>query len=156
MARIEVIGVQGVIPFVIQLGDLKVRTRLEIIYNLAGNVLLGTTYINQCIQGIFTMEHKIVPPQSVPDYLLGRGTDANVTTSLWHEACSEEHSEHATIRVAKLKTILAEMESPIVVVISKRGPMTNDRTQTAKQTQWIPPAQSIHDIRTYVHFEYWS
>lgn len=104
---------------------------------MAVNVLLGMTYVNKYIRGIIFMEQMIVLEHLASDALLGRGTKANVTKLFSREAPIDEQNEHATIRVAKLITIPTETESPGVVVPSKGGLMTIERTKTAKSTQRI-------------------
>lgn len=69
-----------------------------------------------------------------------------MTTILPPEARTDEQNKHGTIRVVKLITLPAERELPKVVVASKYLLMTIERSQTAKLTQGILPAQNIHEV----------
>lgn len=70
----------------------------------------------------------IVVEYAAPVSLLGRDPEANVTSSLSHEATMNDQNEHTTIGVSKLITILAEAESQVVFVRSTFGLMTIERT----------------------------
>lgn len=94
------------------------------------------------------MERKIVHEKLAPVALLRRDTEGSLTPILLHEVPMDEQSEQATVRVAKLITILAETEYPVIVVTSKCGVMTIGRIQTAKPTQWILPTRSVHGVFT--------
>lgn len=50
----------NIIPMFVRIGDLPVRAWFGVIENLAVDVLLGTSFIECCIQGIFTSECKVV------------------------------------------------------------------------------------------------
>lgn len=80
------------------------------------NVILGTAYIDKSMRGILSVEGKIVPEHSAPATILGRGTEANVTTLLSHQVPLDEQSDHATTRVAKGITVPAKSESPVVFI----------------------------------------
>lgn len=84
------------------------------------------------------MELWIVPEQLLPVSLLGKGTEANVTTILLHEGHMNEQNDHKTTRVAELTTIPAVTESTVVLVTSNSGPFPIERIQTAKATTGTP------------------
>lgn len=115
----KVIKVQGVTPVVEQIGDLQVWNRFQIVQILAVNELLGTMFINKTIWGIFSMDHMTVPAHAGSVAIFGKVAEANVITLLSREVHTDEKDEHATILLAKLILILAQMESPVVVVSSK-------------------------------------
>lgn len=53
--------IEGNVPFYIRIGNLRVHVWFGIVENLAFEVLLGTSIIDQGIPGIFPTEHKIFP-----------------------------------------------------------------------------------------------
>lgn len=79
------------------------------------NALLGTTYVNQCIQGIIPIELEIAPENLAPVDNCRRGTKADVTTILSYEAPTNDQYKRTTIQDAKLFTIRPTRESPVVV-----------------------------------------
>lgn len=70
--RKEMIKVQGVIPFVDQMGDLGVQIWVRIVQNLPVNELLGETNMDKGIQCLFPMEREIVHVHSAPVALIGK------------------------------------------------------------------------------------
>lgn len=89
----EMIENQGIIPGVVRVEDLQTRAWLGIVQILAGKLFLGTTYIENCIQYIFCMEHKKVTEHSAPVAILQRGNEANVTTILLHEVLMDDQKK---------------------------------------------------------------
>lgn len=121
---------QVVIPVCMR--DLQAQNWFWIVQNRAVNTILGTTYNDKCVRGIFPMERNIIPEHLAPDAKLINGTEANMTTLLSPEAPKNDQNEHQTTRVARLITILAETESLVVFVSSKCCLMNIERTQTAR------------------------
>lgn len=62
----QTITVEGVILLHVQLGDLRVRVWFGVVKNLAVSVLLGTSFIDRFVTGIFPPERKVVPQNSEP------------------------------------------------------------------------------------------
>lgn len=60
-----------------------------------------------------------------------------MTSIMLHEATIDGQNEHITIESAKPITILAEVDSLVVVERSKCGLMTIERIQMARPTQMI-------------------
>lgn len=100
------INIQGVKPPVLQMGDLLLQICFKIFKNLTENVLLGTTCIDPFIHGMFPVPHEIETEPSAPVVILGRDTEAKVTSILSDGAPMNEQNEHAMIWVSKLMTIL--------------------------------------------------
>lgn len=111
--------------------------------------------MDKCPSGKFFMDLKIGPEHSEPVDLLKRGTEANVTTILIlsYEAALYKEKEYSTFPYAKLIIILAKPESTVIVITSKRGPMTIDRIQTAKPTQKTTHERGIHEVCTNFPFQ---
>lgn len=60
----KLIKIEGVITLVVHMEDLQVQAWFRIVKNLPVKALIGTTYINKCIQLIFLIERKIIPEHS--------------------------------------------------------------------------------------------
>lgn len=101
-------------------------------------VFLGMTYVDKCLWGVLPMEGKIAPKYKILVSILGRGTEANVTTIFSFEASIGDQNEPGTILFAKCITFTAETELPVAVLTSKCCLMTVGKIQTSKLTQWIP------------------
>lgn len=85
------------------------------------------------------MECKILPDQPSSVATLGRCTKAKMTTVWSCEAQLVEQNEHARARATKPITILAESESLVAVLTSKRCLMTIEWIQTANLEQQLLP-----------------
>lgn len=141
-------------PLAVQMGGLQVLGWLQIIPKRAVNVLLETTYIEKCARGILPIEWKIVPAHLAPRAILGRGTEAHVTTILsLHEAPIDERNKHAMIGVAELITIPAGTESSVDFVMYECGIIKRERTQTAELTKQILSTRDVHEVHTTVSFQ---
>lgn len=92
---------------------------MRIIQNLAIKVLIGTKYVEKCIQIIFPMKNKVLSEHLAPVALQKKGAEVNVTTLLSREALMDEQKEHTTIGDAKLITTPAEAESQMDARTSK-------------------------------------
>lgn len=135
--------------------NLLVRAWFLIGQNLAMRILLGLTYIDNCIRGIFLMEHEIVPEHWGPAAVLKIGTQANLTTILFCNMPREEQIEHTTIWVPEAISIPAETKSPVVLVTLKCGLMTIGRIQTEKLEQSILLQKVDMRSEQTSHFKYW-
>lgn len=62
----EPIKVAGITLLILKLGTLQVGPWLDVVENLAVNILLGITYIDRCFKRIISMDRKIVPIHSAP------------------------------------------------------------------------------------------
>lgn len=92
------ITVCGTILMSIGRWHLKVRVHFLLVDNLAVWILIGTSYMDQCIRGIFAMERLIVPVHSAPGViLLACAPDiksilivdfAENTKQLWHPSAT--------------------------------------------------------------------
>lgn len=85
--------------------------------------------------------------------ILGRNRDmSKISSILSHKAFRLHASNHATNRVAKELTIQAEIKSSVVLVTSRNGFMTTERTWTHKLTNKVFLAQRVFQIREKVPF----
>lgn len=57
----EVVNVEGNVTLFVRIGDLLVRACFEIFENIPVDVLIGRSFIDQCIRGLFPTERKVVP-----------------------------------------------------------------------------------------------
>lgn len=60
IANPSVVSIEGIVSPFVPRGDLHLRAWFGLVANLAVDVLLGTSFINRCIKGIFPSERKIV------------------------------------------------------------------------------------------------
>lgn len=149
-ARKEAIKVQGILPLIVQMGDLQVPVWFGVVQNFAVNILLRTTSIDKFIWGLLPIEQKIVPVHSGPEAILGTGKEAKVTTILLHEASIDVFNKLARIEVANLINILVETKPLVVVVTPKCGLMKTERTQMTQSSKRTLSGRGIHEIRNSV------
>lgn len=88
--------IEGLNPFVPQMGDQQVLIGFGIVRSLALNVLLFATYMENCTPGIFSKARKIVLQHSAAVTILRRGTAASVTMLWFRETHIDEQNKHAT------------------------------------------------------------
>lgn len=62
----ELVPIEGIVPLSAPTGDLRVRSWFGVVESLAVNVLLGMSFIDRCIRGIFPSVPKIVRWHSRP------------------------------------------------------------------------------------------
>lgn len=65
-ANCKVVSGEFILPLFVRMGDLCVYAWFGVIRNLAVDVVLGTSFIDSCIRGIFPSERKVVPRHSQP------------------------------------------------------------------------------------------
>lgn len=135
-----------------QMGAQRVPIWFGIVQSPVVDELPGKTYICKCIWFIFPVERKIVPEDSEPDAIFRRGTEAKVTTLLSCKVPMNEQNELAKIPVVRRTVTQAETKSPLVVVMSKCGLMTIERTQWARPTQQTLPSRGILEFQRNVSF----
>lgn len=88
------------------MGTIQVHTLFDTVQNLAVHILLGITYRDHSIKGIFPTDRKIMLIHSGPVPILGRERDLSKKLSkLSHNTLSLDPQGHATIQVAKTLTI---------------------------------------------------
>lgn len=86
----------------------QVRDSLPGLRDLAGNLLLGKRYIDECFQGIMPAGRNIVPSHSAPASISGGSSESNNAKILSFKASKNELNEYATIGVANFITIPAK------------------------------------------------
>lgn len=128
------------------MGDLLARIWFVFVQNLLVASLLGTTYNDKCIRSILLMERRTEPEHPAPALILGRGTNANVTTMFSHEALMDEQNKYALIQVAKLITVPAHSESLVVVVTSKISSDGHRNDEDGKDNTTDISMQGIHTV----------
>lgn len=60
IANRMVVSVERIEPLFVLMGDLRVCIWFGVVKNLVIDLLLGTSFINRCIRGVFPSERKIV------------------------------------------------------------------------------------------------
>lgn len=79
----------GTILLFVKIGELRVRVWFGIVKNLAVDILLGTSFIDRYIQGIFLSERKILPWHSQPVPILSRNNNTAVRLHLYEQHRTE-------------------------------------------------------------------
>lgn len=84
------VDVIGNIMLFVQLGDLHVRVHIGVVDKLAFPLLVGTSFIDRFVQGIFPMERRVVPVRSGPLAIISEYTPpADPLTALHAELDTE-------------------------------------------------------------------
>lgn len=86
------------------------------------------------------MNCKVLSEYSAAVVLLGRCAEGSVTTIMSGQEPMDEQIKHTRTQAAKFITGTGELESPVVIVMSKCGFTTIEKIQTAEQSQRILPA----------------
>ena len=152
----------GVLPLFIRMGDLKVRVWFGVVENLAVPVLLGTSYIDRFVQGIFPQERKVVPNDSRPVAILSSFAvdpttnmviDEDEVLTVDENTIPNKVSRDVLIRVAK-QTTLPPMSETIVTVTTKgAGLMLLSSHPNLLKTRTAVLAQGVMDILPDIPFK---
>lgn len=140
-------------PIFIGIGDPSIFAWLGILENLAGNVLLGTSIIKQCICRIFPTEPKIVLWHSNPVAIISTqtatnsinadSTELNVKTLLQDEASKEECHPFC---VAHQVTISAHRQAALLVRCRGAPRMKIETHRSVVEHRCPMTAQGLMDI----------
>lgn len=115
----------------VNMGTLQAYTRFDVVNNLTADIQPGTTYIDQCIEGIFPVDRESMPINQAPmDIMREDGYLSKISIILSRKACRLGPREQANIRVAKQLTVSAKSKSAVSVVTSRNGLLNIARIQT--------------------------
>lgn len=85
-------SVEGVVPLFVHIGDLRVWAWFGIVEMLVVDALLGTSFIDQYIHGIFPTERKFVPWSSKPmEIILSAISSINANSTVIEVNTSSEN-----------------------------------------------------------------
>ena len=149
----------GVIPIVIRLGDLKVRVWFGVIEELAVPVLLGTSFADRFIQGIFPQERKVVPNDSGPVAILStlvKDPETNLLVEQDPLLCVKDQSDdkrEIRFRVAKKRTIPPMSEAPVTVTTNAGGLMMLSPHPNLFKSRTALTAQGIMEVVPHTPFK---
>lgn len=112
----ESIMIEGIIPLFVNFGTVEERKLLDVVENLAANIVLSTTYIDFCIKRIFPMHKKTVRMHSKVGPILdsNRGLSKIWRTPRW-KPCSLKVKVAMNHWVRNQLTIPAKTGSPGIV-----------------------------------------
>lgn len=65
-ANCEVVSMEGIGPLFVRIGDLHMHALFGVVENLAVDMILGTSFIDCSVRGLFSSERKIVLSNSRP------------------------------------------------------------------------------------------
>lgn len=139
------------------MGSLAVRTRFRVAVGLAVDILLRTTYVNRCRKGISHGLKYRTRTFCTRAAILGRNRYLSIVSSILSHKASNQHSQKlAAIQVGKQITKPPEMQSPVIVVTSRRGLITIERIHTDKPPNRVLPAQVSKGHKHMSHSKYSS
>lgn len=132
-ANCEAQSVEGMVPLLVSMGDLREHTGFGVVQSLVVDVLLETTIIDCCIQGIFPLEHMIVPRHSRSVEILSTQKNFNEITAENEKVDSHmiadrgnPREQHYLCHVERQNTIPAYSQAPVLVSCCGAGLMTID------------------------------
>jgi len=138
--------VEGVILLHVRVGDLCVKVWFGVVPVLVTKVLLGTTYINRFVRGIFPPEQQVVPFHSRPIPLLKPPT-ASVLLVEPHDGTTSVHHAPAArddmVRVAKPVRLPPYSECKVLVTCATPGLIMVEPHSTALADKLVMTAYGI-------------
>lgn len=152
----EHVNVEGVIPMFVRIGDLRVRAWFGVVENLAVDILVGTSFIDRCIRGIFPTERKIVPWHSRPVSILT--SSSNISSKfprvefLDHDGTQsevkedDEEEEFFLCRVSRPITIPADTQAAVSVSSQGAGLMLVETHMHLAKRRCSMAARGIMEI----------
>ena len=94
--------VTGVILLTLQLGDLEARVHFGVVDGLAADIIIGTSFQDRFISGIFPIEQRVVPINSRPVPIRRRSFQPTETDCLTIESQTDDIEDRRSRRQQKL------------------------------------------------------
>lgn len=146
----------GIIPVIVEMGTIKVCKWFGIINNLAVDILLTASYIDQCIEGIFHTDTKVVPIHSALIPFFARDICLyTILSILSHKASSLTAYEFERVQVPKRLIIQAKTEYSVIVVPSRDELMNIERIETYNATNRVVRVMEPTKFVKMYNFQFW-
>lgn len=114
---------------------------------MAIEVLIGTTFTDRCIRGIFPMERRIVPLHSWSAAILSAAQRSQESIIILSTITPvNKDITTAVSRVAKTMTLPAETEAPLMMTTSRCGLMEIEKSTIQKNMNRLLPARCIDNV----------